>query len=116
MHLYVELWKARPAWQALPPRDRDAFISGIGPTIQRLIEAGVELVGFAFNDPQTTHRADYDYLAVWKMPTAALAQVFEEAVSGYGFHTYFEQVNARGAVVDPSEVLAAMNRVTGGRA
>jgi len=111
MYLYVELWKPRPAWRALDAAKRNDFITGIGPAIGELTAAGIELVGFAFNDDDTEYRADYAYLAVWRMPSKALACELETAVIGAGFHDYFEQVNARGAIVPPDDVLAHMQRV-----
>lgn len=110
MYLYVELWKPRGAWEALPAAERDAFITGIGSAVGGLTAAGIELLGFAFNDRDTAHRADYAYLAVWRMPSKDLACMLERAVIDYGFHDYFEQVNARGAIVAPEAVLADMSR------
>ena len=69
MYLYVELWKPRAAWSALPAAERDVFIQGIGGAVGGLTEAGIELLGFAFNDGDPAHRADYAWLAVWRMPT-----------------------------------------------
>ena len=108
MILYVELWKPRASWRALPQGQRDAFVAGIGPAIGELTEAGVELVGFASNDADTEHRADYVYLAAWRMPTRELALALERAVIDYGFHDHFEQVNARGEIAPPDVVLADM--------
>jgi hypothetical protein len=108
MYLYVELWKPRAAWRALPADERSAFIEGIGPAIGTLTDAGIELVGFAFNDDDTEYRADYAYLALWRMPSKDLARTLETAVIDAGFHTYFEQVNARGELVAPESVLGHM--------
>jgi hypothetical protein len=111
VYLYVELWKPRAAWRALGAAERRQFVDGIGPSVGQLTEAGVELLGFAINDDDTEYRADYPWIAVWRMPTKALAVTLEKAVIDYGFHTYFEQVNARGTIVPPEAVLAAMAAV-----
>lgn len=37
MHLYVELWKARPAWQALAVAEREAYVAQLGPAIGQLL-------------------------------------------------------------------------------
>jgi hypothetical protein len=108
MVLYLELWKPRDGWRALSQEARDAFVAGIGPAIAELTAAGVELVGFAKNDTDTEHRADYVYLAAWRMPSRELALALERAVTDYGFHDHFEQVNARGEIVAPDAVLADM--------
>lgn len=111
MYVYVELWKPRDAWRALGAAERRAFVDGIGPAVGQLTGAGIELLGFAVNDDDTTHRADYAWIAVWRMPTKELALALEQAVTDYGFHELFEQVNARGTIVAPDAVLAAMAAV-----
>jgi hypothetical protein len=111
MYIYVELWKPRAAWHALGAAERRTFVDGIGPSVGQLTDDGIELVGFAVNDDDTEHRADYPWIAVWRMPTRELAVVLERAVIDFGFHEYFEQVNARGAIVAPDAVLAAMAAV-----
>jgi hypothetical protein len=108
MHLYVELWKARPAWTSLSAGDRDAYVGQLGPAIGELLAGGVELLGFALVDADAPHAADYTYLAVWRMADVDGARALEATVEGAGWHRYFEQVNARGAILPPSEVLAHM--------
>ena len=68
--------------------------------IHELLEAGVESLGFAFNDTDTPHPSGYDYLAVWKMPNKDLVDRFEKVVEESGFRNYHEQVNTRGEMVD----------------
>jgi hypothetical protein len=110
VYLYVELWKPRASWRALPQEARDAFVAGIGPAIAQLALAGVELIGFARSDTDTEHRADCVWIAAWRMPTRDLALALERAVSDSGFHDHFEQVNARGEIAAPDAVLADMAR------
>jgi hypothetical protein len=113
MFLYVELWKARTSWSALSPDERTAYVNGLGPAIERLLQDGVELVGFALNDRDTPHRAPYQYIAVWKMPDARQVTALETAVENAGFHDYFEQVNARGNLITAEEALFHMVRHPG---
>ncbi|MGV9933729.1 DUF6616 family protein [Streptomyces olivaceoviridis] len=40
MYLVIELWKAKPAWLALPLNERHAFLSGMGDQLTDLREAG----------------------------------------------------------------------------
>jgi hypothetical protein len=106
VHLYVELWKARPAWLALEAAERTAYVEQLGPAIASLLDAGIELVGFAVADADAPYDAAYPYLAVWRMPTLDLVHRFEQAIEGAGWHRYFEQVNARGAIQPAADVLA----------
>ena len=111
MYLYLELWKPRQRWLDLDAEGRKAFVDGIGPAIGTLADAGVELIGFAFNDDEIDQRADYTYIAAWQMPDQDRALQLEKTVTDYGFHDYFEQINARGAITAPESVLAHMAQV-----
>jgi hypothetical protein len=108
MHLYVELWNARPAWHALPIAERAAYVAQLGPAIGGLVERGVELLGFGLTDADAPHAAGYTYLAVWRTPDVDGARLLEATVEGAGWHAYFEQVNARAAILPPPDVLTHM--------
>lgn len=110
MHLYLELWRAKPAWLALSSAEREAYGANLGPAIAGLLEVGVELLGFALNDEDTEYRADYTYLALWRMPSKELAMKLERTVIEAGFHDYFDQVNARGALLSPDAAVSHMIR------
>ena len=100
MYLYVELWNARPAWHALPLREREAFFATVGQQIEAQLAARGELVGVAVNDAATPRRADYQFLAVWKLAEARVPD-FEATWERIGWHAYFEQANVRGALLAP---------------
>lgn len=110
MYLYVELWKPRQKWLEMSEKAREEYVAGIGPDIERLTNQGVEILGFAVNDEETPHRAEYRYLAAWKMPDKSLVEDLEAAVEAAGFHDYFEQVNARGGLMSPEEAMGDMIR------
>lgn len=108
MHLYVELWNARPAWSNLDQAGREAYIASIGPGMQELLARGIELFGFAVNDEDTPLRSPHQYLAVWRMADASQATELEATVEAAGWHDYFEQVNARGELLSPPDAFAHM--------
>lgn len=108
MALFLELWKPKQAWLELSSQQREDFIAGIGPSIEGLLQAGVELVGIGMVDPETDMRGDYDYWAVWDLPSEELVAQFEKAVRDDGFYDYFEQINARGEPRDPDAVFGDM--------
>ena len=105
MYLYIELWKAKQEWLDLSQKERGDYMSQLGPTIEGLAKAGVEIVGWGVNDAETPYRGDYRYLAVWKMPNKDLVQQFEETVEQAGWHKYFEQINVRGELLTPETVI-----------
>ncbi len=108
MYLFVEKWKARPEWLALSQQEREEYVSKVGHAIKDLLKAGIEIMGFALNDPDTPHRADYRYFSVWKLPDKELVQKFEQAIEQSGWYQYFEQTNARGEFVQPDAALGDM--------
>ena len=53
MILYVELWKAKPAWLALDIDKRRTYLDSVSSAMSDLAEAGVEMVGWAHSDTDT---------------------------------------------------------------
>ncbi len=108
MQLMLELWKPKQSWLDLSEEERSAYVESIQPSIGGLMEAGVDLVGIGKIDEDTDRVADYRYWAVWRIPSRALAERFENQVREDGFYDYFEQVNARGEIRDPKDVFSEM--------
>ncbi|MGQ9721554.1 MAG: DUF6616 family protein [Candidatus Jordarchaeum sp.] len=73
-YIYVELWKAKPAWLALSKKEREEYMSQLEPAIEEMAKAGIEIIGWALNDSDTPHRCDYSYIAFWKMPNKGACQ------------------------------------------
>jgi hypothetical protein len=105
MHLMIEVWNAKPAWLALSQEERGAYMANIGPAIEQLLGAGVEIVGWGSNDADTSNRANYQYFAVWKMPNKEIVNQFEQAVEQAGWYNYFDQYNLRGEIVPVEQVI-----------
>lgn len=99
MYLYVELWNVTQKWMDLSIEERRDFFNNLGPEIQKLMDQGVEVTGWALNDEHTPYRSDYRYMAVWKVPTLDLVEALESSVSDAGWHDYFTQVNSRGQII-----------------
>jgi hypothetical protein len=78
--------------------------------MQELTSTGIELLGFAVTDADAPYGTDYPYMAVWRVPSLELARHFESSVQATGWHDYFEQVNARGELQPPAQVLDHMAR------
>jgi hypothetical protein len=105
MHIFVELWNARPEWLALSEQERGNYMQEVGAGMEELARAGIEVVCWAANDPDTAHRCGYAYLAVWKMPDEKAVKLFEETVERAGWYDHFDQVNARGTFSTPEEII-----------
>jgi hypothetical protein len=108
MYLFVECWKARKEWCNLTIQEQSAYMAELGKGIGELLKAGVEIVSWTYNDPETANRAPYDYIAVWKFPTKELAGQFEQIVEGSGWYNYFDQVNMKGEVSTPDACISQM--------
>lgn len=108
MITYIELWKAKQAWLDLSKDEREKYTSGLGPAIQQLLESGVQIVSWGFNEPATFNRTDYDFFAVWTFPDLEATNNFEQLVNSVGWYNYFDQVNAKGTASTPQEVIGKM--------
>jgi hypothetical protein len=108
MYLYVELWKARPEWYALAKEERTEYMAQVGPSLQQLVDEGIELLGFGLNETETPHRADYKYVAIWRIPEKKLVIRLESVVNEAGWHDYFDQANVRGWVISSDAALNDM--------
>ena len=106
--LYVELWTPRQAWLDLSQEERREFFNQVGGEIQALTSEGIQIVGFALNGQETAHRSDFQYIAVWQMPSQEHVEMLEESVSQAGWYEYFEQENASGELISPTAALADM--------
>ena len=108
-YVLTEIWRARPAWEALPVAERERYFEEkIGPLLGGLIEQGAEFLGCAVNDDAVDACVRYRYMAMWKLPDAAFAQRLLAAAEDAGFLEYFEQVNFSGALIGPDELNAHM--------
>lgn len=106
MHMFIELWRAKPAWEALGREERAKYMEQVGAGIQPLAEAGVEAITWGLVDEDTSRRAGFDFFAVWRMPDKNGARLFERAVEEAGWYEYMEQVNVSGEMASPQEVIA----------
>jgi hypothetical protein len=73
-HLLVELWESNnKGWERLPKQQRKNILDQIGTGVGKLVEQGVQLVGFFVNDPKEgKYREHWQFVAVWKLPSKAL--------------------------------------------
>jgi hypothetical protein len=108
MITYIELWKSKSTWQNMSAEERGNYITALGPAIQQLMDAGVQIVSWGKNESSTFSKVDYDYFAVWTFPNIEMAQQFEKMVEGAGWYNYFDQVNAMGNATSPQEIMGDM--------
>ena len=96
MYLFAELWSPQPKWLALSKREREKWMADLRPAVDGLAKAGIELLGMSGNDPETSHRADYRWMAFWRAQDRMAVTVFEEFLHEVKWYDYFRQENMRG--------------------
>jgi hypothetical protein len=106
MQMFIELWKAKPAWEALGRDERAAYMEQVGAGVEQLAKAGVEVVAWGIVDEDTARRIDFDFFGVWKMHDKEGVKLFERTIQEAGWYEYMEQVNASGEMASPQEVIA----------
>ena len=108
MIYFIEIWNAKPAWKALSIEERGAYMNQVGGHIQGLLEKGVKVLTWSNNDSGTSHRADFDYFAIWTFPDQEKAHSFQALVEGAGWYNYFEQSNLMGKEASVEEVIGQL--------
>ena len=108
MYLYLELWSAREGWLSKTPEERRAFFDGVGAVTAEMGEKGAEMIAVARADDDTDRRADYEYMALWRMPDRETALEFERIIAGLGWYELFHQENMRGGDMPADECLEHM--------
>ncbi|MDV3128360.1 hypothetical protein M1247_25840 [Mycobacterium sp. 21AC1] len=104
--LFVEMYSYKQKWIELSVPEREAFVGTVLDVLAGLQTEGVEILGYAVNDPVTDRRAPYDFFCVYRVPDADLQRGFESGIKASGWYDYFDQVNLSGAVDTAAEVLA----------
>ena len=105
MKCFIELWNVRDAWKQLSKEERQNYLGQVGANMQGLMEQGVEVICWGENEKETTHRAGFDYFAVWKFPNSEIAKELEAAIEAAGWYNYFEQVNLSGESTTAEEII-----------
>lgn len=108
MIYFIEIWNAKPAWKALSTEERGNYMGQVGAHIQGLLDKGVKVLTWSNNEAATTHRADYDYFAIWTFPDQATADGFQALVEGAGWYNYFEQTNLMGKEATANDIIGQL--------
>jgi hypothetical protein len=108
MYLYVETWKAKPAWHQLSADERVAFASKVGALLESLISPDLAIHGCIINEGEVARKADHLYVAIWEATDPLQIKRIEDGTESIGWHDYFEQVNFGSEAVSPQAVVAHM--------
>lgn len=103
--IFVELYNYRQPWVVLSIPERESFVGTLAGALAALQAQGVEVLAYGVNDPDTDHRAPYDFFCVYQVPDAGLQRMFEAGIAASGWYDYFEQVNVSGAAATPAGTL-----------
>jgi hypothetical protein len=61
--IFIELYNYRPAWAKCSESERTDFAKKIVEAVKGLKSAGVDVVAYGMNSPDTDRRAPYDFFA-----------------------------------------------------
>ena len=103
--IFIELYNYGPAWAKCSEDERTAFAKKVIEAVKGLKSAGVDVVGYGMNSPETDRRAPYDFFCVYRVPNVEFQREFERQVAASGWYNYFEQVNVGGDAKDFEAVL-----------
>jgi haloalkane dehalogenase len=103
--IFVEMYNYKQDWIDLGVPERRTFVATLTSALGELQAAGVEVLGYAVNDPATDHRAPYDFFCVYRVPEVGLQRSFEAGIAASGWYEYFDQVTLGGAARTPAGTL-----------
>ena len=105
LQIFIELYNYRPAWAKLSESERTDFVKKVVEAVKGLKSAGVDVVGYGMNSPETDRRAPYDFFCAYRVPNVEFRREFERQITASGWYDYFEQVNVSGDIEDFEAVL-----------
>jgi len=105
-HIFVEQWKCKDAWLALPVDQRRDFAKAVEQASGAMQAHGIRSLGWGVPAPSIDHPATtYGFWAVWEMESGEGVQAFMQGVAASGWYDFFEQENTAGVAQTPSAVL-----------
>jgi hypothetical protein len=107
--IFVELYRHNDKWESASSEFRHEFVDQLIGLMRSggLEKLGIEVITYSFNSPATSHRADYDFVCVYKVQSEEQLREFEKMIEGSGWYEYFDQINAGGPAGDPVPALIA---------
>ncbi len=70
--MFVQMYNYKQSWIDLPTPQRQAFVGTVVGALGALQAQGVDVLAYAINDPETDHRAPYDFFCVYRVPHVEL--------------------------------------------
>jgi hypothetical protein len=87
--------------------ERAAYMEKVGPALDELLAAGVEVVGWgSVEEEPGGHGTGFGDVAVWRMPSRKEVDMLRSLVTEAGWYDYFDQVNAVSELGAPDAVVA----------
>lgn len=103
--IFIEFWSIKDEWRALAPDARAAYAKRLMPAMQEAADEGLEILAWGYNEPGIDRRLSYDVFAVYRLPDERMLAKLQQMIAHSGWYTYFDQVNAGGAVRSPEAIL-----------
>ncbi|MBI5322443.1 DUF6616 family protein [Bradyrhizobium sp.] len=83
MHVFIELWKAKPSWISLALPEREKFMEAMGSATKLVFQReGIEIAGWGFCAPAVDHRAPYGFFALYRFERLEAFASLQTAIMG----------------------------------
>ncbi len=104
MYLMIEAWTPKPAWLALTPDERAAYVGGVGEGMAALAARGVTSLGWGLVD-EASRGSEHVAFAVWECSSREGCDALRAAIAQAGWYEYFDQLDFGGEAGPPEAVL-----------
>lgn len=104
MHLFIGLWRATPAWEALGAAARATYLSKLSADVRRVVGETAEAIAWGENEDAQS-REQWQFFAVWRFPKSELAHAYQQALDTHGWGHYFTTLQVLGVTKTPLDVL-----------
>lgn len=108
MKIFIEFWKAKEAWHQLSKEERSSYVAKMGPVMEDLVSKGAIIDAWGENNDSSSHKANYDFFAITKLPSQEMLESFQSTIEGAGWYNYFEQINMSGEDMGAEKVIGRM--------
>ncbi len=104
MHIFVGMWKPKPAWLTLSQPARTAYLSKVTALTRLRLGAKAESVAWSENT-HAPSAAQWHFFCVWRFPSPELGDAYLDVLGENGWNDYFETESLRGAPKTPFDVM-----------
>jgi hypothetical protein len=104
MHVFIGLWRAKPAWSEMNTVGRTAYLSKLSADVRKAVGDTAESIAWGENEDLAS-RETWQFFAVWRFAQAQQSHAYARTLSEHEWHRYFEAIHVSGSPKTPFDVL-----------